>query len=63
MHRKGTPAVISDNPMDYVKVESIFHPSDFSQGSRKPKDAPPPKEVTLRVVARMALVPGRGLKL
>ena len=30
----------------------------------KPKDAPPPKEVsTLRVVARMALVPGRGLNI
>lgn len=25
--------MISDNPMDYVKVESIFHPSDFSQAS------------------------------
>ena len=31
---KGTPTVISDNPMDYIKVESIFHPSDFSQGSQ-----------------------------
>ena len=26
--------MISDNPMDYIKVESIFHPSDFSQGSQ-----------------------------
>ena len=26
--------MISDNPMDYVKVESIFHPSDFSQASQ-----------------------------
>lgn len=25
--------MFSENPMDYVKVESIFHPSDFSQGS------------------------------
>ena len=25
--------MISDNPMDYVKVESIFHPSDFSKAS------------------------------
>jgi nucleotide-binding universal stress UspA family protein len=25
--------MIPDNPMDFIKVESIFHPSDFSQAS------------------------------